>query len=164
MPNPLPGHPLLPASLTPSALSPEALIDLLGLKPHPEGGHFAEVFRDHVTGADGRSASTAIYFLLKAGEASRWHTVDAAEIWHFYAGDPLELTCHAKATPRTTQVLGTDFMSGQRPQVAVPAHAWQMARPLGAWSLVGCTVAPGFDFRGFTLAAPGFEPFETKSW
>ena len=140
-------------------MTPAGLIDTLALKPHLEGGHYSETFRDARTLAGTtRAASTAIYFLLQAGEVSRWHTVDAVEIWHFYAGDPLEITIKATGVASNRIVLGPDIATGQCPQVVVPALAWQMARPLGAWTLVGCTVAPGFDFAGFKLAEPGFDP------
>jgi hypothetical protein len=128
----------------------DRLIALLDLKPHPEGGHFRETFRD---GNEGRAFSTAIYFLLKAGEASRWHRVDAAEVWHFYCGAPLELRI-GKQTWR----LGSDIDAAQAPQIVVPAGEWQAARSLGDYTLVGCTVAPGFDFNHFELAPDGFEP------
>jgi len=133
---------------------PEAnrLIALLGLKPHPEGGYFRETFRD-ATGPDGRAHSTAIYFLLKAGEVSRWHRVDAAEVWHFYRGAPLELRIG-----KDIYVLGPNVDEAQAPQIVVPPHAWQSARSLGDFTLVGCTVAPGFEFAHFELAPDGFEP------
>lgn len=131
---------------------PEAdrLIRRLKLKPHPEGGWFRETFRD---GNPGRAYSTAIYFLLKAGEASRWHRVDAAEVWHFYKGGPLELKIG-----KGTFVLGPEIDQGQAPQIVVPPGAWQAARPLGDYTLVGCTVAPGFEFSKFEMAPKGFEP------
>jgi len=128
----------------------DALIVRLGLKPHPEGGHFRETFRDP---GPGRAHSTAIYFLLKRGEASRWHRVDAAEVWHFYRGAPLELKIG-----RAVHVLGPDIAHDERPQLVVPAGAWQAARSLGDYSLVGCTVAPGFEFSGFEMAPEGFDP------
>ena len=137
--------------------APGRLIAALGLAPHPEGGHYRETFRD-APGPDGRAASTAILFLLKAGEVSRWHRVDAVEIWHWHGGDALELTLAAADGARSVFRLGGDIEAGQTPQVVVPAHAWQTARPLGAYALVGCTVTPGFDFAGFELAAEGFEP------
>jgi len=141
-----------------SDLGAEEVIALLGLSPHPEGGAFRETFRDtRPVDADGRGASTAIYFLLRAGEVSRWHRVDAAEIWHWHAGAPLELRI-ADVRGRRTHVLGSDLRAGERPQGIVPAHAWQQARSLGAWSLVGCTVAPAFEFARFELAPDGFEP------
>lgn len=138
-------------------MSPESIIRTLGLKPHPEGGHYAETFRDCATNGQ-RSASTAIYFLLTAGEVSRWHTVDSVEVWHFYAGAPLELTVKETDQPAARIVVGPNLAVGERPQAIVPAGAWQMARPLGAWVLVGCTVAPGFEFSGFRLAPEGFDP------
>lgn len=125
------------------------LIRLLDLKPHPEGGHFRETFRD----GDGRGHSTAIYFLLKAGEISRWHRVDAAEVWHFYRGAPLELLIG-----RQTYLLGPNVDEGQAPQIVVPPHVWQAAKSLGDYTLVGCTVAPGFDFQHFEMAPDGFMP------
>ena len=128
----------------------DRLIELLDLKPHPEGGYFRETFRD---GNPGRAHSTAIYFLLKAGEESRWHRVDAAEVWHFYRGAPLELCIGKQA-----YVLGSDIDAAQAPQIVVPAGAWQAARSLGDYTLVGCTVAPGFEFDHFEMAAEGFEP------
>ncbi len=140
-----------------SDLSADEVVALLGLAPHPEGGAFRETFRDpHAVDATGRGASTAIYFLLRAGEVSRWHRVDAAEIWHWHAGAPLELRI-ANADGRAAHVLGNDLVAGERPQGVVPAGAWQQARSLGAWTLVGCTVAPAFEFSRFELAAPGFE-------
>jgi len=134
-----------------------AIIRLLDLHPHPEGGHYRETFRDQATVGDGRAASTAIYFLLRAGEISRWHRVDAAEAWHWYTGAPLSLSVVEDAS-RYNVRLGIDLAAGERPQAVVPAHAWQQAQSLGAWTLVGCTVAPGFEFAGFELAPPGFEP------
>jgi len=134
----------------------DQLIALLKLQPHPEGGWYAETFRDLET-RSGRACSTAIYFLLRAGEVSRWHRVDAAEAWHFYAGAPLELSLSDGAA-RTDLTLGVDFERGQRPQAVVPAGCWQSARSLGEWTLVGCTVAPGFRFEGFELAPPGWSP------
>ena len=128
----------------------DRLIALLELAPHPEGGHFRETFRDD---NEGRAHSTAIYFLLKAGEASRWHRVDAAEVWHFYRGAPLELRIGKQRF-----VLGPDIDEAQAPQIVVPAGEWQAARSLGDYSLVGCTVAPGFDFAHFEMAPEGFEP------
>jgi uncharacterized protein len=139
--------------------APDALIERLGLRPHPEGGWFAETWREPTASPTERPASTAIYYLLRRGEASHWHRVDATETWHFYAGDPLELRLAARddASPER-QVLGADVASGQRPQVVVPKGWWQAARPLGEWTLVGCTVAPGFDFSGFELAPEGWSP------
>ncbi|WP_026379982.1 cupin domain-containing protein [Afifella pfennigii] len=139
------------------ALSAHEVIALLGLQPHPEGGHFRETFRDPAA-RDGRAHGTAIYFLLAAGERSHWHRVDAAEIWHFYAGAPLALNVVEEGEAPERWLLGADLAAGERPQHVVPAGAWQAATSLGAWSLVGCTVAPGFQFEGFELAPADFDP------
>jgi hypothetical protein len=137
-------------------LSAEEIIQRLGLQPHPEGGHFRETFRDPRR-VNGRAASTAIYFLLAEGEVAHWHRVDAAELWHFYAGAPLELSI-ADEHGQSIIALGPDLGAGQQPQAVVPALAWQSARSLGAWTLVGCTVAPGFEFTGFELAPKDWRP------
>ena len=129
----------------------DRLIKLLGLEPHPEGGHYRETFRDGSSSA--RAHSTAIFFLLKAGEISGWHRVDAAEVWHFYRGAPLELRIG-----KEVYMLGPNIDEAELPQLVVPPNAWQAARSLGDYSLVGCTVAPGFDFAHFELAPDGFEP------
>jgi uncharacterized protein len=134
------------------------IIRLLDLKPHPEGGHFRETFRDGKTIDGARAASTAIYFLLARGERSHWHRVDATEIWHWHAGAPLALDIAPPSGRRERITLGSDLAAGERPQGIVPAHAWQAAQSLGDWTLVGCTVAPGFEFAKFELAPPGFEP------
>jgi predicted cupin superfamily sugar epimerase len=137
--------------------SAQHIIETLGLEPHPEGGHYREAFRDgRMIG--GRAASTAIYFLLAEGEQSRWHRVDAVEIWHFYAGAPLELRIAEPNGAAWGVILGAELGKGERPQVVVPAGAWQTARSLGAYTLAGCTVAPGFEFAGFQLAPDGWEP------
>lgn len=133
------------------------VIDRLDLRPHPEGGHYAETYRDPATVA-GRAASTAIYYLLQAGETSHWHRVDAAEIWHYYAGAPLLLSISQDGQHVDVHRLGADLGSGERPQVVVPADAWQSARTSGHWTLVGCTVAPGFVFDGFELAPAHWRP------
>jgi predicted cupin superfamily sugar epimerase len=134
------------------------IIRLLALEPHPEGGHYCQTFRDRVESA-GRAASTAIYFLLARGERSHWHRVDAAESWHYYAGAPLELEISLEGKAPVERIrLGADLMAGERPQAVVPAHAWQAAESLGDWTLVGCTVAPGFMFSAFELAPPGWTP------
>lgn len=126
----------------------DRIIRLLKLKPHPEGGYFREMFRNSNRG---RAHSTAIYFLLKKGEASRWHRIDAAEVWHWYGGAPLELLI-AKDRKRPGQhVLGNNILKGERPQAVVPPKHWQAARSLGSYTLVGCTVAPGFLFETFEL-------------
>ncbi len=134
------------------------IIRLLDLKPHPEGGHYCQTFRD-VTPSGSRPASTAIYFLLARGERSHWHRVDAVEVWHHYAGAPLMLSLAATdAGPVTRVRLGSDLGSGERPQAVVPTGHWQAAESLGDWTLVGCTVAPGFEFSGFELAPAGWAP------
>ena len=142
-------------------LTADEIVRLLDLRPHPEGGRYRETFRDTATVASGadtaRAASTAIYFLLRAGEVSHWHRVDAAEVWHWYAGAPLALTL-ADAEGRRDIRLGPELAAGERPQAVVLAGAWQQAASLGDWTLVGCTVAPGFQFAGFELAPPGFAP------
>ncbi|MDI4664096.1 cupin domain-containing protein [Xanthobacter autotrophicus] len=137
-------------------LSAQEVVALLDLRPHPEGGYFRETFRD-LPADGGRGASTAIYFLLAAGQRSHWHRVDAAEIWHWHAGAPLTLAI-ADAEGRRAVMLGPDLAAGERPQAVVPAFAWQAAESRGAWTLVGCTVAPAFRFEGFELAPPGWEP------
>lgn len=141
-----------------AALSADDVIRLLDLQPHPEGGHFRESFRDGPAPGTSRSASTAIYFLLRQGEVSRWHRVDAAEGWHWYAGAALELEIAPPGGPAVATTLGPDLIASQRPQAVVPLGHWQRARSLGAWTLMGCTVAPGFDFAGFELAADNFAP------
>jgi len=138
-------------------LSAEDVIRLLDLKPHPEGGHYRETFRDTHTTEGGRAASTAIYFLLRRGERSHWHRVDAAEAWHWHAGSPLELRISTGAGIQILR-LGADLALGERPQAVVPVGVWQAAESLGDWTLVGCTVAPGFRFEGFELAPPGWTP------
>ncbi len=138
------------------------VIRLLDLKPHPEGGHFRETFRDTKPVAGRRAASTAIYFLLARGERSHWHRVDAAEVWHWHAGAPLALDI-ATDGRRERLTLGANLAASERPQGIVPAHAWQAAQTLGDWTLVGCTVAPGFEFSAFELAPPGWEPLALSS-
>ena len=134
-----------------SSLTAADIIRLLDLKPHPEGGWYKQTFRDDVPG--GRAYSTLIYYLLEAGDRSHWHRVDSAEVWHWYAGAPLELR-----VDKSSLTLGNDLATGQRPQGVVPRGAWQSARSLGDWTLVGCTVAPGFEFAHFEMAPKGFAP------
>lgn len=134
----------------------DRIIAELGLEPHPEGGHYRQIFCDPAT-TDGRAHSTAIYYLLKAGEVSRPHRIDAVEVWHYYRGSPLELAIKEEGGELAYHVLGAGVEFGERPQIIVPAHAWQAARPLGAFTLVGCTVAPGFLFETFEMAPPEFE-------
>ena len=142
-----------------SALAATDVIGRLQLKPHPEGGHYREMFRDSRTDAAGRAASTAIYFLLARGERSHWHRVDAAEGWHWHAGAPLRLAIADHGTIRTI-TLGPDLAAGQQPQAVVPFHASQAAESLGDWTLVGATVAPGFEWAGFEMAPPDWTPEE----
>ena len=138
-------------------LSAAEVIQRLTLAPHPEGGHFRETFRDTRTIDGTRPASTAIYFLLARGERSHWHRIDAVEVWHWYAGTPLALSIADGGAIKTFR-LGPDPALGAEPQVIVPAGAWQMAKTLGDWSLCGCTVAPGFDFKYFELAPKDWTP------
>ena len=133
------------------------IVALLDLAPHPEGGWFKETFRDE-PGPDGRSRSTAIYYLLEEGQHSHWHRVDAVETWHYHAGAPLRLLVSTDGKAENTVILGSDLGAGQRPQAVIPRNDWQSAMSLGAWTLVSCTVAPGFDFAGFEMAAPGWAP------
>lgn len=137
--------------------SARAIIAALELAPHPEGGWFRETFRDNAA-AGGRGHSTAIYYLLEAGQRSHWHRVDAAEVWHYYAGAALELGIAAPGGQVVRHRLGPDMLAGERPQAVVPAGHWQSAVSLGDWTLVGCTVAPGFDFSGFEMAAADWTP------
>ncbi|HZR76247.1 cupin domain-containing protein [Bradyrhizobium sp.] len=133
------------------------MIAQLDLKPHPEGGHYRETFRDSNVDANGRSRSTAIYFLLGRGERSHWHRIDAVEIWHYHAGDALTLQI-ADDDGICNIRLGPDIAAGEIPQAIVPAHAWQAAESAGDWTLVSCTVAPGFEFAKFELAPKGWKP------
>ena len=134
-----------------------AIIARLELKPHPEGAHYRETFRDKRVDGNGRSFSTAIYFLLARGERSHWHRIDAVEIWHYYAGSALTLKI-ADDDGQWRFRLGPDLAAGELPQAIVPAHAWQSAESSGDWTLVGCTVAPGFDFAKFELAPKDWDP------
>jgi uncharacterized protein len=140
-----------------TTLNASDVIRILDLQPHPEGGHYRETFRDD-RGDGARAASTAIYFLLAAGEVSRWHRVDATEIWHWHADAPLALSMAPPDGCAVEIQLGADLAAGQRPQGVVPPGYWQSAVSLGAWTLVGCTVAPGFLFEHFELAEEGFAP------
>lgn len=135
----------------------EDIVAALGMQPHPEGGWYAETFRD---AADvGRGHSTAIYYLLTAGQRSHWHRVrDAAEVWHYYAGAPLALRHAPDGMTVETIRLGPAVLTGERPQAVIPANCWQAAESLGTYTLVGCTVAPGFQFSAFEMAPPGWSP------
>ena len=139
-------------------LSATDIIARLELRPHPEGEYYRETFRDKRVDDNGRAHSTAIYFLLARGDRSHWHRVDAVEIWHYYAGSPLTLRIANEGCTQHEVRLGTDLVSGERPQAIVPANAWQAAETTGDWTLVGCTVAPGFEFAGFEMAEADFEP------
>lgn len=138
-------------------MSARDVIAALGLTPHPEGGWFCQTFRDEEM-AGGRAYSTAIYYLLAEGEISAWHRVDAAEVWHYYGGAALAISIASQSGPAKRHFLGMDLDAGAQPQVVVPRHYWQSAQSLGAWTLVGCTVAPGFEFSGFELAPKGWAP------
>ncbi|MCH2107963.1 MAG: cupin domain-containing protein [Polyangiaceae bacterium] len=145
------------------ATSAKDIIEKLGLTQHPEGGWYKETWRaNESVGPAGspssRKVGTAIFYLLSAGETSAWHRIDATEIWHFYAGAPLELRTQQGQTEVRTQHLGTNFLEGELPQIIIAPGAWQCARSLGAWTLVGCTVSPGFEFEKFELAPAGWEP------
>ena len=133
------------------------VIALLGLEPHPEGGYYRETFRDPDE-RDGRAASTLIYYLLDTGDVSEWHRVDATEVFHWYAGAPLVITLSPNGHDAEARYLGPDLAAGQRPQLVIPKGWWQTATSLGAWTLLGCTVAPGFEFSGFEMAPEGWRP------
>ncbi len=146
--------------------SAQNLIEQLGLSPHPEGGWYRETWRAPAR-PDGRAGGTAILFLLKTGESSHWHRVDADELWLWQDGDPLELRiANSDAGPVRKLMLGADIACGQQLQGLVPTGAWQAARPVGnhhergrmGYTLVSCVVVPGFDFAGFELAPPGWAP------
>lgn len=133
-------------------MTADDIIAQLDLAPHPEGGYYRQTW---IAENEGRATGTCIYFLLKAGQASHWHAVDAVEIWHYYAGAPLVLSLAPSLEgPARDHLLGPDLAGGQLPQIIVPTDHWQMAATTGDWTLVGCTVSPGFDFAGFTMAAP----------
>ena len=133
------------------------IIEQLQMAPHPEGGHYCEIFRAPAAGGD-RSAVTSIYYLLQAHEYSAWHRIDATEVWHFYDGAPLQVSIRPHGGDIETHLMGVDLAAGQRPQVIIPPQVWQSAETKGDWTLVGCTVAPGFDFAGFELAPGGVLP------
>lgn len=135
----------------------QEIISALELERHPEGGWYVQTFID-AQGSGERAHSTAIYYLLEVGDHSHWHTVDAVEIWHYHAGAPLELSLSMDGRTVRTIRLGPDILAGERPQGIVRKGEWQSARSLGDWTLVGCTVAPGFEFAGFTMASPDWQP------
>ena len=138
-------------------LSARDIIAALDLKPHPEGGHYRQTWKADAKAGE-RAVGTAIYFLLAEGQVSHWHRVDSAEIWHFYRGAPLELSLSPDGRRIEKHILGPDLETGQAPQLVVPRDVWQAAKSLGAWTLVGCTVSPGFEFTHFELAAPDWKP------
>ena len=145
-------------SFLPATPTAAEIIARLELRPHPEGGHYRETFRDCGADSNGRSRSTAIYFLLARGERSHWHRIDAVEVWHYYAGSTLSLQIANDGCAPHAVKLGPDIANGERPQAIVPASAWQSAETTGDWTLVGCTVAPGFEFAKFELAPAGQNP------
>ena len=144
--------------MTDTGLSAADIIARLELRPHPEGGYYRETFRDKRCDGQGRACSTAIYFLLTRGGRSHWHRIDAVEIWHYYAGSALELRIANEGCREHTVRIGPRLEAGERPQAIVPATAWQCAETTGDWTLVGCTVAPAFEFANFELAPKGWEP------
>ena len=136
-------------------MTAEEIIVHLKLEPHPEGGWYRQTWEAKTSK---RSTGTCIYFLLKEGESSAWHRVDAGEIWHFYLGDPLILKrADSVKGPAYDAILGSDFTAGEQPQLVVEANQWQAARTTGKYTLVGCTVSPGFEFSGFELADKSFD-------
>ncbi|WP_281982265.1 cupin domain-containing protein [Thalassorhabdomicrobium marinisediminis] len=136
-------------------MTAQEIIARLNLAPHPEGGYYRQTWQAD----DGpRPSGTCIYFLLERDRPSHWHRVDAVEIWHYYAGAPLVLRlAEADAGPKREVLLGPDLTAGQEPQAIVPKDHWQAAATTGDWTLVGCTVSPGFRFEGFELAPEGFD-------
>jgi len=134
-----------------------AIIKALNLKPHPEGGWYAETWRADARDGE-RPSGTAIYYLLEKGQRSHWHRVDAAEVWHFYAGAPLRLSISRDGQVTEQLTLGANIGAGERPQIIVPPNAWQSAESLGDWTLVGCTVSPGFLFETFEMAPEDWAP------
>jgi predicted cupin superfamily sugar epimerase len=141
-----------------AAVAAAEVVEALGMRPHPEGGWYVETWRAPEPPCGGRPAGSAILYLLEAGQRSHWHVVDAAEVWQWSAGDPLELSLWTDGGAVVRHRLGGAIEAGERPQVVVPAGAWQAARPLGPWTLVGCIVTPAFEFDGFRLAPDGWEP------
>mgnify|MGYP006280291423 CR=1 FL=1 len=139
-----------------------SIIAALGLEPHPEGGWYRETWRAAAAPGE-RPAGTAIYYLLEAGDHSHWHRIDAAEIWHWYAGGPLSLTLSPDGHDAEAHLLGPEIAAGQRPQLVVPPGWWQTATSMGAWTLAGCTVAPGFSFDRFELAPEDWRPVPRPS-
>ena len=139
------------------SISATEIVERLKLAPHPEGGWYRETWRANAP-SDSRASGTAIYFLLSKDQRSHWHKVDATEIWLYHAGAPLRLELSQDAKTIEAVTLGADFVAGEQPQMVVPPDCWQAAQTLGDWTLVSCTVSPGFEFEGFDLAAPGWSP------
>lgn len=135
-------------------MTPDDIIAHLGLQPHPEGGHYRQTW---IAENAGRPTGTCIYFLLKSGEASHWHKVDATEIWLFHAGAPLILSISPDETGTATEHCLTPDLTEGAPQIIVPENHWQSARTTGDYTLVSCTVSPAFQFDGFVLAPPSFD-------
>jgi len=140
-------------------MTSDDVIRILGLEPHPEGGHYRQVY-EHVPTDGGRGFMNSIYFLLRAGDRSHWHRLDAPEIWSYHAGSPVTVSVWTEGRPVETYRLGNNLAAGERPQVMVPAGAWQAGESLGDWSLIGCVVAPAFQFSGFELAPRDWSPPE----
>lgn len=139
----------------------DKIVQALNLEPHPEGGWYRETWREQ-TDSGSRAHATAIYYLMAAGQRSRWHQVDAAELWLWHAGHPLTLDI-AEAGAPVSVPLGPDVFAGQRPQRLIPRFAWQAAHAAEGWALVSCVVAPGFEFSGFVMADPGWTPANGSS-
>jgi hypothetical protein len=142
-------------------LDAQGIIESFGMLPHPEGGWYVETFRAPSEPGE-RSAVTAIYFLLQQGQRSQWHTVDASEIWLWHAGSVIRLILSRDGQQSEAVLLGPNITAGERPQTIVPWGVWQSAESLGAWSLVSCVVAPGFEFAGFKMAPPNWSPGSGK--
>jgi uncharacterized protein len=138
-------------------VTPDSIIAQLGMSPHDEGGHFAEAWRGAETN-EGRASGTSIYYMLRAGERSQWHRVDATELWLFHAGGPLALDYVNAEGVVQRCTLGPALDSGEKLQVVVPAGCWQTAMPLGSWTLVACVMVPGFTPEGWELAPPHWTP------
>lgn len=140
-------------------MTPREIINVLNMQPHPEGGWYAETWRERPSGAQPRASGSCIYFLLEHGQRSHWHRVDATEIWHYHAGAGLVLRLAASdGVSPSDHALGPDLLGGERPQVVVPAHHWQAAEARDGWCLVSCTVSPGFEFSSFEMASADWEP------
>jgi len=143
--------------MTAADVTGDDIIRILGMIPHAEGGHYREMYRDtHSEGS--RGVMSSIYFLLRAGERSHWHRFDATETWCYHAGAPLELTIWTEGQSIEKHRIGSNVLAGEKPQLTVPTGTWHAAETLGDWTLVGCVVAPAFEFSGFELAPKGWSP------